>query len=66
LASAMPCSTAFPASSEPSVGMRMFLYTVVSSALGGNVVLPQCPMTGKLQLPVIIPSAVIEKAQEIR
>jgi hypothetical protein len=31
----------------------MFLYTVVSS-------------TGKLQLHVIIPSAVIEKAQEIR
>src|SRR6516164_9666669 len=39
----MPCSTAFPASSEPSVGMRMFLYIVLSSALGGNVVLHPVP-----------------------
>ena len=26
LAKAMPCSTAFPASSDPSVGMRMLVY----------------------------------------
>jgi hypothetical protein len=30
LAKAIPCSTAFPASSEPSVGIRILVYIVSS------------------------------------
>ena len=39
----------------------MFLYIISSSALGGRVVCTQCPMTGKLQLSLIIPSALLRR-----